>query len=82
YLFQDIQPCYRFFALQDKQVFVSKSIKDMFWDTFSQKTAKWILFGGNPNKSFISDIINEDYVLDQRVYCKGTKEIFSLYSLR
>lgn len=82
YLFQNIQPCYRFFALQDKQVFVSETLKDMLWNTFSQKTAKWILFVGNPNKSFITDIIKEDYVLDQRVYCKGTNEIFSLYTLR
>ena len=79
YLFQDIQPCYRFFTLQDKHAKVSKSMMFLLRDTFSEKKAKWILFKGNPDHSYITDIINSDYTLVQKVYYEETKEFFSLY---
>ena len=80
YILQDIQPCYRFFALQDKQASVSLSMMKMLRNTYSEKTAKWILFEGNPDISYITDILKNDYTVNRKLYDPETKKEIYLYS--
>ena len=80
YILQDIQPCYRFFALQDKQASVSLSMMKMLRTTFSEKTAKWILFEGNPDISYITDILKNNYTVIRKSYDPELRREIYLYS--
>ena len=82
YILQDIQPCYRFFALQDKQASVSLSMIKMLRNAFAENTARWILFEGNPEKTYIADILRNDYYVEQKSYNPETRKDLYLFSLK
>ncbi len=82
YIQQDIRPCYRFFALQDKQADISPSMRQALRETFSEGDARWILFRGIPGRSCIADILRQRYTCVEWEFCKETGEAYYLYALR
>ncbi len=59
----NICPYYKYFVLQDWQASMSKELYEEMYDTFNNGNVKWILFVGNIEDTFISDILNRRYIL-------------------
>lgn len=69
-------PYYRYFVLQDFQASHSRQLYQQMQSVFRNGDVKWILFGGDKNRTFLKDILKEKYVVvDER-------ENYSLYRIR
>ncbi len=78
YLYLDVCPCYRFFAMQDWEVSQGESLKPKMIDTFESCDAKWILMNSASDETILS-IVKEHYHLIDYAQIPYTNNYYELY---
>ncbi|HHU84372.1 MAG TPA: glycosyltransferase family 39 protein [Clostridiales bacterium] len=63
YLQHDIKPVNRFFTMQDWAASRSEKHTNLMLKEYASSNIKWIFVEGDPQKTLIADIINEQYEL-------------------